>query len=310
MKVFKNVMELIGHTPLLALEVISSLENIQPCIYAKLEKYNPSGSSKDRIALYMLQKALEEGIITSNTTIIEPTSGNTGIGLSSLCSRMGLKAIIIMPDSMSVERIKLMKAFGAQVILTKGSLGMKGSIDYCNKLLKEIPDSFCPSQFDNPENLNAHYKTTGPEIYLDTDGKVDILVAGIGTGGTLCGSGKYLKEKNKNILVIGVEPMESPLITNHKVGPHLIQGIGANFVPKNFDSRYVDEVITVSSEDAYKYAQLMATKEGIFLGISSGASLAGAIQIAKRKENLNKRIVAIMPDGGEHYLSTPEFIKE
>ena len=304
MKVYNSVAELVGKTPLLRLKNIENNSGVKACILAKLECFNPAGSAKDRPALEMLRSAEESGMLKKGSVIIEPTSGNTGIGLSAIGVSEGYRVIIVMPDSMSEERIKLMKLYGAEVILTPGAEGMAGSIREAERLASEIPDSFIPSQFDNPSNPLAHYKTTGPEIWSDTDGKVDILVAGIGTGGTLSGTGKYLKEKNPNIQVIGVEPESSPLITQGRAGKHRIQGIGANFIPENLDRDVYDEIITASDDDAYKYALLMARKEGIAVGISSGAALAGALAIASRPENEGKTVVAVMTDTGDRYLST------
>lgn len=304
MKVYNSVAELVGKTPILRLKNIENNSGVKACILAKLECFNPAGSAKDRPALEMLRSAEKLGVLKKGSVIIEPTSGNTGIGLSAIGVSEGYRVIIVMPDSMSEERIKLMKLYGAEVILTPGAEGMAGSIREAERLASEIPDSFIPSQFDNPSNPLAHYKTTGPEIWSDTDGKVDILVAGIGTGGTLSGTGKYLKEKNPNIQVIGVEPESSPLITQGIAGKHRIQGIGANFIPENLDRDVYDEIITASDDDAYKYALLMARKEGIAVGISSGAALAGALAIASRPENEGKTIVAVMTDTGDRYLST------
>lgn len=304
MKVYNSIAELVGKTPILRLKNIENNSGVKACILAKLECFNPAGSAKDRPALEMLRSAEKSGVLKKGSVIIEPTSGNTGIGLSAIGVSEGYRVIIVMPDSMSEERIKLMKLYGAEVILTPGAEGMAGSIREAERLALEIPDSFIPSQFDNPSNPLAHYKTTGPEIWSDTDGKVDILVAGIGTGGTLSGTGKYLKEKNPNIQVIGVEPESSPLITQGIAGKHRIQGIGANFIPENLDRDVYDEIITASDDDAYKYALLMARKEGIAVGISSGAALAGALAIASRPENEGKTIVAVMTDTGDRYLST------
>lgn len=304
MNIYKNIDELVGKTPLLEIGNIIKEENLQANIFAKLECFNPTGSAKDRPALQMILKAEEDGVLKENSVIIEPTSGNTGIGLAAIGASKGYKVIIVMPDSMSEERIMLMKAYGAEVVLTDGKKGMQGSIEEAQRLSEKYENSFIPSQFDNPQNPEAHYKTTGPEIWKDTDGKVDIFVAGIGTGGTLSGTGKYLKEQNGDIKVIGVEPMNSPLLTKGVAGPHAIQGIGANFVPENLDKEIFDEIIDVSNEDAFCYARKMAQKEGIAVGISSGAALFGAIEIAKRPENKGKNIVVVLTDTGERYLST------
>lgn len=304
MKIYNNVAELVGKTPLLRLNNIEKEFGASANILAKLECFNPAGSAKDRPALEMIRRAEAEGLLSEGSVIIEPTSGNTGIGLAAIGVSEGYRVMIVMPDSMSEERIKLMKLYGAEVVLTPGAEGMSGSIREAQRIAVETPNAFIPSQFDNPANPLAHYKTTGPEIWEDTDGKIDILVAGIGTGGTLSGVGKYLKEKNPDIKVIGVEPKSSPLITEGTAGKHKIQGIGANFIPENLDREIYDEVITVSDEDAYKYALLMARKEGIAVGISSGAALAGALAIASRPENEGKTVVAVMTDTGDRYLST------
>lgn len=307
MKIYQNVGELVGKTPLLQINNIIKEEELKAKVLVKLEYLNPAGSIKDRVALYMLDDAKNRGIITDGATIIEPTSGNTGIGLASIGASRGYKVILTMPDTMSVERIKILKAYGAEVVLTKGELGMKGAIEKAKEIQAKTPNSFIPSQFDNPINKFAHEQTTGKEIWQDLDGKIDYFVAGIGTGGTISGSAKFLKEQNKDIKVIGVEPKSSPLITKGEFGPHKIQGIGANFIPKNYDESLVDKVVSVSNEDAYKYANLMAKKEGILVGISSGASLSVAIEIAKKEENIGKTIVAILPDTGDRYLSTDLF---
>lgn len=304
MNIYKSIDELVGKTPLMELSNIIKDENLQANIFAKLECFNPTGSAKDRPALQMILKAEEDGILKENSVIIEPTSGNTGIGLAAIGASKGYKVKIIMPDTMSEERIKLMKAYGAEVVLTDGKKGMQGSIEEAQRLSKEYENSFIPSQFDNPQNPEAHYKTTGPEIWNDTEGKVDIFVAGIGTGGTLSGTGKYLKEQNSDIKVIGVEPLNSPLLTKGVAGSHAIQGIGANFVPENLDKEIYDEIIDVSNEDAFCYARKMAQKEGIAVGISSGAALWVAIELAKRPENKGKNIVVVLTDTGERYLST------
>ena len=304
MNIYKNIDELVGRTPLMELSNIKKEEKLQANIFAKLECFNPTGSAKDRPALQMILKAEEEGILKENSVIIEPTSGNTGIGLAAIGASKGYKVIIVMPYTMSEERIMLMRAYGAEVVLTDGKKGMQGSIEEAKRLAKEYENSFIPSQFDNPQNPEAHYKTTGPEIWNDTDGKIDILVAGIGTGGTLSGTGKYLKEQKTDIKVVGVEPLNSPLLTKGVAGSHAIQGIGANFVPENLDREVYDEIIDVSNEDAFCYARKMAQKEGIAVGISSGAALFGAIELAKRPENKGKNIVVVLTDTGERYLST------
>ncbi len=304
MNIYKNIEELVGKTPLMELSNIIKEENLQANIFAKLECFNPTGSAKDRPALQMILKAEKEGVLKENSVIIEPTSGNTGIGLAAIGASKGYKIIIVMPDTMSEERIMLMKAYGAEVVLTDGKKGMQGSIEEAQRLAEKYENSFIPSQFDNPQNPEAHYKTTGPEIWNDTEGKVDIFVAGIGTGGTLSGTGKYLKEKNPNIKVVGIEPLNSPLLTKGVSGSHAIQGIGANFVPENLDRNVYDEIIDVSNENAFCYARKMAQKEGIAVGISSGAALFGAIELAKRPENKNKNIVVVLTDTGERYLST------
>lgn len=304
MNIYKNIDELVGKTPLMEISNIIKEENLQANIFAKLECFNPTGSAKDRPALQMILKAEEDGVLKEDSVIIEPTSGNTGIGLAAIGASKGYKVIIVMPDTMSQERIMMMKAYGAEVVLTDGKKGMQGSIEEAKRLSEKNENSFIPSQFDNPQNPEAHYKTTGPEIWNDTDGKIDILVAGIGTGGTLSGAGKYLKEKNPEVKVVGVEPLNSPLLTKGVAGSHAIQGIGANFIPQNLNRDIYDEVIDVSNEDAFFFARKMAQKEGIAVGISSGAALFGAIELAKRPENKGKNIVVVLTDTGERYLST------
>lgn len=304
MKIAKKITELVGHTPLLEMTNYEKNHQLSATILGKLEFFNPAGSAKDRIAKAMIEEGFKEGKITKDSVLIEPTSGNTGIGLASIAASYGIKAILTMPDTMSVERRNLLKAYGAQLELTPGSLGMKGAIEKAEELAKKIPHAFIPSQFTNQANPNAHYNTTGPEIWEDTEGKVDIFVAGVGTGGTISGVGKYLKEKNPNIQVIAVEPADSPLLTQGKAGPHKIQGIGANFVPKTLNTEIYDEIVTVTTEQAYE-ATREASKDGILIGVSSGAALWVAEQIAKRPENKGKIIVVFLPDSGERYISIP-----
>ena len=307
MNIYKSIDELIGATPILRLNNIENEFGLNAGILAKLEFFNPTGSAKDRIAKAMILNAKNEGKITPNTVIIEPTSGNTGIGLASVAASHGYKAIIVMPDTMSAERIKLMRAYGAEVVLTDGKKGMGGAIEKAEELARKYPDSFIPSQFDNPTNPKAHYDTTGPEIFRDTDGKIDIFVAGIGTGGTISGVGKYLKEQNKNIQIIGVEPKNSAVLSGEKAGPHGLQGIGAGFIPKTLDTAIYDEIITVAEDDAYNICRILGKKEGFLAGISSGAALYAAIEVAKRDENKGKTIVVLLPDTGDRYLSTNLF---
>lgn len=307
MKVYKKITELVGGTPLLEIENIEKEEQLEAKIYAKLEYFNPGGSVKDRVAKAMIDDAEEKGILKPGSVIIEPTSGNTGIGLASVAAARGYRLIIAMPETMSIERRNLMKAYGAELVLTDGAKGMKGAIEKANELAAEIPGSFIPSQFTNPANPEIHSRTTGVEIWDDTDGKVDIFVAGVGTGGTVSGVGKYLKFKNPNVKIVAVEPKGSPVLSEGKAGPHKIQGIGAGFIPETLDTKIYDEVIPVENEDAFSYGKLMAKTEGVLVGISSGAALWAAIQLAKRPENKGKTIVALLPDTGERYLSTPMF---
>ena len=307
MKVYKKITDLIGHTPLLELENIEKEEKLEAKIYAKLEYFNPAGSVKDRIAKAMLEDAEAKGVLKPGSTIIEPTSGNTGIGLASAAAAKGYKLIIAMPETMSVERRKLMKAYGAELVLTEGAKGMKGAIAKAEELAKEIPNSFIPSQFSNPANPAAHEKTTGVEIWDDTDGTVDIFVAGVGTGGTITGTGKYLKSKNPNVKIVAVEPASSPVLSKGTAGPHKIQGIGAGFVPDTLDTKIYDEILPVENDDAFETGRRIAKTEGVLVGISSGAALYAAIQLAKRPENKGKTIVALLPDTGERYLSTAMF---
>ena len=307
MNTVKKITDLIGHTPLMELENTEKANNLEATILAKLEYFNPAGSVKDRIAKAMIDDAEEKGLLKPGSVIIEPTSGNTGIGLASVAAARGYRIIIAMPETMSVERRNLMKAYGAELVLTDGAQGMKGAIAKAEELSREIPDSFIPSQFSNPANPAMHEKTTGVEIWDDTDGKVDIFVAGIGTGGTISGVGKYLKSKNPNVKVVAVEPKSSPVLSEGKAGPHKIQGIGSGFVPDTLDTKIYDEIITVENEDAFETGRAIARTEGVLVGISSGAAVWAAIQLAKRPENMGKTIVALLPDTGERYLSTPMF---
>ncbi len=304
MKVYKGVNELVGNTPLVEIDSIEKDENLLAKIFVKLEYLNPAGSIKDRVALHLIEQAEKSGKLKKGGTVIEPTSGNTGIGLGAICAKKGYNLILTMPETMSEERRKLLRAYGAKVVLTDGAKGMEGAVREAERLNAEIDDSIIIGQFDNPSNPQTHYLTTGKEIYQDTDGKIDILVAGIGTGGTISGAGKYLKEKNQKIQIVGYEPESSPLITKGCARAHKIQGIGANFVPKNFDKKVVDIIKTVSDKDAYEYARILARKEGIFVGISSGGAVKCAVDLAKQKENEGKIIVAILPDSGDRYLST------
>ncbi|MDE5620682.1 MAG: cysteine synthase A [Ruminococcus sp.] len=307
MKIYKTITDLIGRTPLLELVNIEKVNNLDAKIIAKLEYFNPAGSVKDRVAKAMIDDAEASGILKKGSVIIEPTSGNTGIGLAAVAAARGYRIIITMPETMSIERRNLMKAYGAEVVLTDGVGGMKAAIAKAEELAKEIPDSFIPSQFSNPANPVAHEKTTGVEIWEDTDGKVDIFVSGVGTGGTISGTGAYLKSKNPDVKIIAVEPKSSPVISEGKAGPHKIQGIGAGFIPDTFNKDIYDEVITVSNEDAFEQGRAIVRNEGVLVGISSGAALWAAIQLAKRPENEGKNIVVLLPDTGERYLSTPMF---
>lgn len=300
-----SFLDLVGNTPLVRVNNLIKKDELKADVLAKLEYFNPAGSVKDRIAKEMIQDALEKGLINENTTLIEPTSGNTGIGLSAVATALNLKIIITMPETMSVERRNLMKAYGAELVLTPGGEGMKGAIAKAKELASQIENSFIPGQFENPANPTAHYKTTGPEIYEQTEGKVDIFVAGVGTGGTISGIGKYLKEKNPEVKVVAVEPASSPVLSTGKGGAHKIQGIGAGFVPETLDTNIYDEIITVENEDAFAAGKEMAKTEGILVGISSGAALYAAKELAKREENVGKTIVVLLPDGGDRYLSTP-----
>ena len=304
-KINNSFLDLVGNTPLVRVNNLIKKDELKADVLAKLEYFNPAGSVKDRIAKEMILDALDKGLINENTTLIEPTSGNTGIGLSAVATALNLKIIITMPETMSVERRNLMKAYGAELVLTPGSEGMKGAIAKAKELASQIENSFIPGQFENPANPTAHYKTTGPEIYEQTEGKVDIFVAGVGTGGTISGIGKYLKEKNPEVKVVAVEPASSPVLSTGKGGAHKIQGIGAGFVPETLDTKIYDEIIPVENEDAFATGKEMAKIEGILVGISSGAALYAAKELAKREENAGKTIVVLLPDGGDRYLSTP-----
>ena len=306
-RIFKHADELIGHTPLLELTHIEQHFNLNARLIAKLEYFNPAGSVKDRVAKSMLDEAEKSGILKKSTVIIEPTSGNTGIGLASVAASRGYRVIIVMPDSMSVERRLLMKAYGAELVLSEGAKGMKGAIAKAEEIKASIPDSFIAGQFVNPANPKAHFEGTGPEIWEDTDGNVDIFVAGVGTGGTVTGVGKFLKSKKPDVKVVAVEPKSSPVLSGGAAGPHKIQGIGAGFVPEVLDTKIYDEIIPVENEDAFEAARLIGKKEGVLTGISSGAALWAAVQVAKKEENKGKNIVVLLPDTGDRYLSTPVF---
>ncbi len=307
MKIYGSVKELIGRTPILELKNYSAAHGLEAMVLAKLECMNPAGSAKDRVAAHMIAKAEEAGLLTSGGTIIEPTSGNTGIGLAAVGASRGYRVILTMPDTMSVERRNLIAAYGAEIVLTPGALGMTGAVEKAEELHRTIPGSIVAGQFYNPANPEAHYLTTGPEIWQDTEGKVDIFVAGIGTGGTISGTGRYLKEKCPGVKIVGVEPASSPLLTRGQAGSHGLQGIGANFVPENFDRTVVDEILTATEEDAYAAGRELAYREGVLVGITSGAAVWAAAALAKRPENKGKVIVALLPDTGERYLSTPMF---
>lgn len=305
--IYQSVSELIGGTPLVQLNRFSANRGLGANLLAKLEYFNPAGSVKDRVAFAMLDTADAEGKVKKNTVIIEPTSGNTGIGLAAAAASRGMKIILTMPETMSIERRKLLQAYGAEIVLTDGKQGMKGAIAKAEELAKENPNSFIPSQFSNPVNPQAHFKTTGPEIWADTEGKVDIFVAGVGTGGTISGVGSFLKSKNPAVRIVGVEPDTSAVISGKAAGPHKIQGIGAGFIPKNLDTEILDEVMPISAEAAYEAARGIAREEGFLVGISSGAVLAAGIELAKRLENKGKNIVVLLPDTGDRYLSTELF---
>ena len=307
MRVYRKITDLIGGTPLLELTNYEKANELNAKIYAKLEYFNPAGSVKDRIAKAMLDDAEEKGLLKPGAVIIEPTSGNTGIGLASVAASRGYKVILTMPETMSVERRNLLKAYGAELVLTEGAKGMPGAIAKAKELAEQTPNSYIPSQFTNPANPTVHLKTTGPEIWADTDGKVDIFVAGVGTGGTLSGVGAYLKSQNPNVKVVAVEPATSPVLSGGKAGPHKIQGIGAGFVPDTLNTDIYDEILPVQNEDAFATGRALARGEGVLVGISSGAAVFAAAQLAKRPENAGKVIVALLPDTGERYLSTPMF---
>ena len=306
-KVYQSVTEIIGRTPLLAAKSFAKAHDLKANLLVKLEYFNPSGSVKDRIAIAMVEQAEKDGKIAPGATLIEPTSGNTGIGIASVAAARGYRAVLTMPETMSVERRNLLKAYGAEIVLTEGAQGMKGAIARAEQLQKEIPNSFIPSQFENLANPAAHERTTGPEIWADTDGKVDVFVAGVGTGGTVTGTGRYLKQQNPAVHVVAVEPTDSPVLSGGKPGPHKLQGIGAGFVPDTLDTKVYDEVIRVSNDDAFAYGREFAQREGALVGISSGAALAAAVELAKRPEYAGKTIVALLPDGGDRYLSTDLF---
>lgn len=309
-KIYSSALELVGRTPLMEASRFAAALQLEARLLVKPEGLNPAGSVKDRVALAMLEDAREKGLLNPGATIIEPTSGNTGIGLCSAAAVFGYKAIIVMPDSMSVERQRLMKAYGAEVVLTPGSEGMAGAIRKAEELAAEIPGSFIPGQFENPANPAAHFRTTGPEIWEDTDGAVDIFVAGVGTGGTVTGVGEYLKSKNPGVMIAAAEPADSPLLSGGKAGPHGLQGIGANFIPAILNREIPDEVVCVTEQDAYEAGRLFGKTEGLLVGISAGAALWAAAQLAKRTENKGKTIVALLPDGGDRYLTTPMYTED
>ncbi len=307
MRIYNSLTELVGNTPLMRLGNLTKAEGLSATVLGKLECFNPAGSAKDRVAVAMLDDAEEKGLLKAGATVIEPTSGNTGIGLAAAASVRGYKVILTMPDTMSIERRNLLKAYGAEIVLTEGKKGMSGAIEKAEELASAIDGSFIAGQFYNPANPKAHYETTGPEIWKDTDGKIDIFVAGVGTGGTVSGVGKYLKEQNGNIKIIAVEPFDSPLLSKGVAGPHGIQGIGANFIPENLDRSIIDEVLAIKTEDAMATGKKIAQTEGLLVGISAGAAAFAALELAKRPESAGKTIVALLPDTGERYLSTPMF---
>ncbi len=306
-KIYESITDLIGNTPLVKANGHIKANNLEANILVKVESFNPGGSVKDRIALAMVNDLEEKGILTKDSVLIEPTSGNTGIGLSLVSAARGYRTIITMPDTMSIERRQLSAAYGAEIVLTEGAKGMTGAIEKAEELVKTIPNAFSPAQFENQANPTMHFNTTGPEIWNDTDGNVDIFVAGVGTGGTISGVGKFLKSKNPNVKIVAVEPTDSPVLSEGKKGPHKIQGIGAGFIPNTLDTSIYDEIITISNDDAFESARTIAKTDGIFVGISSGAALNAATQLAKRPENKGKNIVVVLPDVGERYLSTPLF---
>lgn len=307
-KVYDSIKELVGHTPLVRLHGVEKEYGLRAQIYGKFEGFNPAGSAKDRVGLAMIEDAEARGLLAPGAVIIEPTSGNTGIGLASAAASKGYKVILTMPDTMSVERRNLLKAYGAELVLTEGARGMQGAVEKANELAAEIAGSFIPGQFDNPANPRIHYETTGPEIYDALGGKLDIFVAGVGTGGTITGAGRFLKEKDPAVRVIAVEPASSPLLSQGKAGPHGLQGIGANFVPSILDTSIYDQIITVRDEDAYREGRLIASREGVLVGITAGAAIHAAVELAKAAENEGKTIVALLPDTGDRYLSTPMFV--
>lgn len=307
MAVFSSVLDMVGGTPLLEAKNLERELGLKAKILMKLEYLNPAGSVKDRIARAMILDAREKGLLKEGATLIEPTSGNTGLGLASMAASLGYRLILTMPETMSVERRNILKAYGAEIVLTDGARGMTGAIEKAKELAQEIPDSFIPGQFENPVNPKAHIETTGPEIWEDTKGKVDIFVAGVGTGGTITGVGTYLKEKNPNVKIVAMEPSDSPVLSGGKPGPHKLQGIGAGFVPETLDTEIYDEILTIGSEEAFSGARQIAQKEGVLVGISSGAAFAAAVKLAKRPENEGKTIVVLLPDSGDRYYSTPLF---
>ena len=307
MNIYKNVTEAVGHTPLIELSAVEKEYSLSARIALKAERQNPAGSAKDRAALYMIRDAEEKGLLKPGATIIEPTSGNTGVGLAMVAAVRGYKLILTMPETMSEERRKLLAAYGAELVLTDGSKGMAGAVEKANEIAAATPGSIIAGQFENPANAKAHYETTGPEIWKDTDGKVNIFVAGVGTGGTVTGTGRYLKEKNPDVKIIAVEPASSPLLSQGKAGSHGLQGIGANFVPDLLDREIYDEVVTVTNEDAFEMGRFLARREGLLVGITSGAAVSAAVELARRPENADKLIVALAPDTGERYLSTAMF---